>query len=244
MQFLAAEARALVTLDNPRDEGGREVGPVVVGRAPGDHAVRIPDQRLDQGQRLGCGGDRRSWILAEAKTQLQLVPHRLGPAPGGQFVRPGRIVLRPTQAFRLLSRIAIGRRAVRPDQPPLGRLEGGPLPGRADVHQARLTLDHHIAHIRRRGAHEGDPPTARSHLRPHPLGPGPGLAEAAAGQDQPIAPVARRRQLRRPTPYRPAVVQQHRSLVIEIFKLLGHPLTLLRRQRWQRVYRAGVVRLR
>ena len=97
-------------------------------------------------------------------------------------------MLRTTQPFRLLRRIEEGLGAVGPDQAAAGGLEDRPFVDGADIEQAGLALDHDVPGVGGGGGDQGDALTALLDLGADPFGAGAGLAETAAGEDQPVAP--------------------------------------------------------
>lgn len=110
-----------------------------------------------------------------------------------EFVAPGGVELRPAQALRILCRKHQRYRAIVPHQPAPAGLEA--RPGRArDGQNARRPLDHHLAHIAQRVAHQRDPPIFAlveaegrqpAHQPVHPFGAQPGLAGAAPAHHHP-----------------------------------------------------------
>ena len=100
-------------------------------------------------------------------------------------------VLRATQGLGLGGREQRGLRTVGPDHPAQRGFEFRSLIGRAARDHPAFPFDHHRARLDQRGRDDCDP---RGRLgfgdRPHPFGPGPGLAEAAPGHHQPHPPVA------------------------------------------------------
>jgi hypothetical protein len=76
------------------------------------------------------------------------------------------------------------------------RLVFGPLLRRADRQKPALALDHDAARIERGRRDERDAAGAfRDDLRPDKFGAGARLAKAAAGEEQPDAPIPFRRDL-------------------------------------------------
>ena len=93
-------------------------------------------------------------------------------------------VLRATQGLGLGGREQRGLRTVGPDHPAQRGFEFRSLIGRAARDHPAFPFDHHRARLDQRGRDDCDP---RGRLgfgdRPHPFGPGPGLAEASATRD-------------------------------------------------------------
>jgi hypothetical protein len=110
-----------------------------------------------------------------------------------EFVAPGGVELRSAQALRILGGKHQRHRAIVPHQPAPAGLEA--RPGRArHGEDARRPLDHHLAHIAQRVAHQRDPlvlasaPRERrqpAHQPVHPFGAQPGLAGAAPARHHP-----------------------------------------------------------
>ena len=147
------------------------------------------NERAHEPHRLGRRRDDDARIAAQAQTQHQHVPG-LGIAPRGQLVAPGGIVLRAAQAFGLVGREAGGDGAVGPSEAALRGLVERPEIGRRDGEEPALALDHDIARIGGGGRDQGDAARAPLlHQHPHPFGAAARLAEAAAGEQQPDAPV-------------------------------------------------------
>src|SRR5262245_36067102 len=109
-------------------------------------------------------------------------------------------MLRPSQPFRLLSRVSIGARAAMKDYTPFRRLVDRALTRRETIQNPALALDHHVADIRGRRADQRY--HRRSVLRPlpHRLRSRSRLAEPAPAQDEPVPPVTVGRQLLWPRP--------------------------------------------
>jgi hypothetical protein len=115
-------------------------------------------------------------------------------------------MLLAAQPVGLFGRKQLRDRAVGPGETRGGARVARPfLPG-ADRHQSGLAEHHDFAHVVVGRADQID---ERERLRPfaHRLGAGARLAGPAAGQDQPIDPIARRRPLLGPRPQRPVVKQ-------------------------------------
>ena len=113
-------------------------------------------------------------------------------------------MLGTAQPFRLLGAKGCGDGSVRPGQAPLRRLVLRPVPRRRDRQQAAFAFDHHVAGIGggRRDQRDVPRPVCRDALA-NELRPGARLAEAAAGEEQPDPPIARRRLLLVPRPQPP-----------------------------------------
>lgn len=105
-------------------------------------------------------------------------------------------VLRTAQRFRFAGRIEQGLRAAGPDQPAQRRLETRRAARRRDCEQSAFALDHDRAYFGQGRPHQRN---ARRGIRlcnrTNPFGTCAGLAETAAGHDQPCPPVARRGKL-------------------------------------------------
>lgn len=105
-------------------------------------------------------------------------------------------MLRSAQALGLAGGEQRRLRPVGPRQPLARRLENRAPFGLCDGEEAARPLDHDAARLAQGGAHQRDPGLAIPLChRAHPFGPGPGLAEAAPGHDQPTVPAFLRRQL-------------------------------------------------
>ena len=115
-------------------------------------------------------------------------------------------MLRAAQAARFVGAVERRDGAVGPHDPPLRGHVARPLVGRRDRQDAAVALDHHIAGILGGWPDQGDAVGARLDPRPDIFGAGPGLAEAASGEQQPDPPIARRRQLARPRPLAPDII--------------------------------------
>src|SRR5207248_546130 len=113
VELLAAEPGALVLADDLLQKRRREVGPIVVCRAARDHCGEVGDQLADDLDRLGGGCDNRARIIAETQPEHQHVP-RLWIPPGGYFITPRGVVLRPPQALRLVGAVGCRNGPVRP----------------------------------------------------------------------------------------------------------------------------------
>lgn len=120
----------------------------------------------------------------------------------------GVAVLRPAQRFRFSGRIERRLGSVAPGQAAQRWFKHRDLPGRTGGENAAFAFDHDRADFGQRGADQG-----KARLGPRladpadPFGPGPGLAKAAPGQDQPGRPVAGRRQLAFARPELPVITQ-------------------------------------
>jgi hypothetical protein len=89
--------------------------------------------------------------------------------------------------------------AVGPGEARGGARVARPLPLRADRHQPGFAEHHDVAHVVVSRADQVDDGEVLDPFA-HRLGAGARLAGAAAGQDQPIDPIARRRRLLGPRP--------------------------------------------
>ena len=166
-------------------------------------------ERLDDLGRARRRGDDRLRLVAEPQAQHRLI-EGVGLAPGGELVAPQLHVLLAAQPVRLLGREELAHRAVRPFEP---RRSAAKKRGRSSRRQqARMPdspLHHDVAHV---GDGRADQVDDRVGLHPvaHRLGAGARLAGAAAGEDEPDDPVARRRRLVGARPERPVVEESAR----------------------------------
>ena len=130
----------------------------------------------------------------------------VGFPPGGELVAPQLHVLLAPEPVGLLGREEPAHRAVRPFEAQVGGEEARPLIGPAAGENAGFAGDHGVAHV---GEGRADQVDDRVGLHPvaHRFGARAGLAGAAAGQDEPDDPVARRRRLVGARPERPVVIQ-------------------------------------
>src|SRR3954468_1823902 len=208
VELLAAEPGALVLADDLLQKRRREVGPIVVGRAARDHRSGVGDQLADDLDRLGGGCDNRARIIAETQPEHQHVPGLWIP-PGGYFITPRGVVLRPAQALRLVGAVGCRNGPVRPRQPALGWLVARPLLRWPDRQHAALAFDHDIAGIGCGRRDQRDPAAAvMDDLVANTLRTAAGLAKAATGQQQPGPPIAFRRLLVGPPPPAPIVLDR------------------------------------
>jgi hypothetical protein len=115
-------------------------------------------------------------------------------------------VLRAAQAARLVGAVQYGDRAVGPHDTPLRAHVARPLGGRRDRQDAAVALDHDVARILGGRPDQRDAAGALLDPRPDIFGAGPGLAETAPREERPHPPIARRRQLARPRPLAPHVI--------------------------------------
>ena len=164
-------------------------------RGARQRGARIGEQPLYQRNRPRRGGDELARARAQPQGELQHVEGRLRLAPLGQLVAPGGIELRPAQAFGVLGRERLRDRPVRPLQEPARRGPDRPLGARRDPQQPRNSLDHHLAHVVLALADQRDAAMPARGVgrravreRAHPLGAEPGLAGAAAAEDEPGGP--------------------------------------------------------
>src|ERR1700728_739020 len=107
-------------------------------------------KRLEQLHRFWCRGDNRPWPLADAETELQLVPRLIEVPPCGHLVTPGDTVLGAPQSLRFLGRERGRLDAVRPNDSALAWLIERPVRVRADRQDSRRPLEHDVSDIRRR----------------------------------------------------------------------------------------------
>ena len=209
-------------------EGWRQIGPVVVRRAARDRGGRIGDQLADDLDRLRRRGDDDARIRPKPQPEHQHVP-RLWIPPGGYFITPRGVVLRPPQALRLVGAVGCRNGPVRPGQPALGWLVSRPLLRWPDRQQAALAFDHDIAGIGCGRRDQRDPAAAvMDDLVANTLRTAAGLAKAATGQQQPGPPIAFRRLLVGPPPPAPIVLDRFELAVTRPFQ---ERRQLFRRQR-------------
>ncbi len=188
LQLLPAEPCAGVHLLHGGAEIGGEVG-VVGGCAPGRQTALHGEDAAQQRERPGRRRDERARAGAEAQAEHQIVPGVVRIGPFRQLVAPGEMMLRAAQFLGAHGGEGMGLRA-------RGETEDAAAgdPARALVaagagEEAALALHHHPGDLVEAGGDEGD-----AGLRmlagavPDPLRPGPGLAEAAAGDDRPDPP--------------------------------------------------------
>ena len=203
MQLLPPEARPFVLAQELAEEALREVRPVVVRRAAGDHRGRVLEQLLDhrRGPR-GRGDDPAG--LTEAEPERGHVPGLLLVAPGPELIGPDRVVLRTAKAFGLVRTEERRHRAVLPGEAALGRLVERHVPARGVLEdRPGPDLHHRVSGVARGGTDQGDRPGACRDAGPNELRARPGLSEAASCQHQPPDPIARRWELRVASPDRP-----------------------------------------
>ena len=101
-------------------------------------------------------------------------------------------------------------------QAALGGLIQRPVPRRRRWRRCRFAQHHDVAGVGGGGATSAMRMTPSTlHQLAHPFGAGAGLAGAAPGQEQPVAPVAGRRQLREARPGRPVESEQRLLAGIE-----------------------------
>src|SRR6202011_4778974 len=125
VELLPTEPGALVLAYDLMQKRRREVGPIVVCRAARDHRGGVGDQLADDFDRLRRRGDNDARIRPKPQPEHQHVP-RLWIPPGGYFITPRCIVLRPPQALRLVG--AVGCR-----NGPVRRGQQTPSPMRQDA---------------------------------------------------------------------------------------------------------------
>src|SRR5205085_9541011 len=200
VELLPAEPGALVLAYDLLQKRRREVGPIVVCRAARDHRGGVGDQLADDLDRLGGGGDDDARVGTQAQPEHQHVPGLWIP-PGGYFITPRRVVLRPSQALRLVGAVGCRNGPVRPGQPALGWLVSVRLLRWPDRQHAALAFDHDVAGIGCGRRDQRDPAAAvMDDLVANALRTAAGLAKAATGQEQPRPPIAFRRLLVGPPP--------------------------------------------
>src|ERR1700736_2053682 len=154
---------------------------------------------------------------------------RLWIPPGGYFITPRCIVLRPPQALRLVGAVGCRNGPVRPGQPALCWLVLRPQLRWPDRQQATLAFDHDIAGIGCGRRDQRDPAAAvMDDLVANTLRTAAGLAKAATGQQQPGPPIAFRRLLVGPPPPAPIVLDRFELAVTRLFQ---ERRQLFRRQR-------------
>jgi hypothetical protein len=131
--------------------------------------------------------------VAEAQAEQRLFETFLL-SPGRQFVAPELHVLLAAQPVGLLGGEQLRHRAIGPGQAARGARVARTVPLRAAGEQSGFPQHHHVANVVMSRANQIDD---RIGLRPfaHRFGAGPRLAGAAAGQDQPVDPIAVRRKL-------------------------------------------------
>src|SRR5258706_11646982 len=164
-----------------RSNSEPRIQPIVVGRAARDHRGGVGDQLADDLDRLRRRGDDDARIRPKPQPEHQHVP-RLWIPPGGYFITPRCIVLRPPQALRLVGAVGCRNGPVRPGQPALCWLVLRPLLRWPDRQQAALAFDHDIAGIGCGRRDQRDPAAAvRDDLVANTLRTAAGLAKAATG---------------------------------------------------------------
>src|SRR6202035_3507207 len=95
IDLLPAEPCSFVFPDNLREERVGEVGTVLIARPSSDERRRVGEQLADDLDRLRRGGDDDARIRPKPQPEHQHVP-RLWIPPGGYFITPRCIVLRPS----------------------------------------------------------------------------------------------------------------------------------------------------
>jgi hypothetical protein len=150
VQLLAAEAGAEVLPDDPIEEGGRQVGAVLVGRAAGDHdvATLAGDELADQLHRPWRRRGYRQRPAAQAEAEHRHVPRLGAVAPGRDLIREQGVVLRSSQAVWLLCAVERGDGAVRPGELAAAGLERRAAPIWRDGQDARFTLNDDVPGVR------------------------------------------------------------------------------------------------
>ena len=184
---------------------------IIIQRPPcGDRHPISVHQRPHQRHRSRRRRRHQPRSETDAQSHFQIVPGRFRlpriVSPLGNLVAPAMAMLWPAQSLRFGGRIEMRLRAILPGQPLQRRFPDRPPFRRRDRQQTALSLDHHRAGF---GIIGPDQRKARAAVTfgnaAHPLRPGPGLAKAAPGHDQPDRPVAVRRHLTGPRPEIPAI---------------------------------------
>ena len=178
---------------------------VVERRAVRHDDVLVVQQLLDDFRRPRRSGDDGLRRITETQAEQRLI-ERFGIAPGRQFVAPKFHMLLAAQPVGLLGRKQLRGRAVGPGEARRGVRVMGALLIEAASQQAGLPQHHHVARVVGGGADEIDDGIGL-HPFAHGLGAGARLAGAAPGEDQPIDPIAARRQLVGPRPETPVAQQ-------------------------------------
>src|SRR5207248_5293757 len=190
VELLPAEPGALVLAYGLLQKRRREVGPIVVCRAARNHRGGVGDQLADDFDRLGGGSDDDARVGTEAQPEHQHVP-RLWIPPGGYFVTPRCVVLRPPQALRLVGAVGCRNRPVRPGQPALCWLVLRPLLRWPNRQQAALAFNHDIAGIGCGRRDQRDTAAAvMDDLVASTLRTAAGHAKAATRKQEPGPPIA------------------------------------------------------
>ena len=105
-------------------------------------------------------------------------------------------MLRSTEPIRLFARKHRRLRAIRPSKAPLAGLVCRSVRVRRDGEQTTLALDHRVSNVGRGRPYQRDTRHAGGlGESPHPFCSGPRLAGAAPSQNEPDAPITRRRKL-------------------------------------------------
>lgn len=197
-EFLPAQPRACITPLDRLDETRRKICPVLMSTELRQHDGRIGQKPLHQRRRTRRGGDELARPVSQPKAELKHVVGRLGILPLGQLIAPRSGKLRSAQAFGIFGGKYLRHCPARPQKPSPRRLVAGPVVAR-DAGYSRSAIDHHLAHVAQRLAHQSDQsmPVARAgerrqspRQRDHPFGPEPGLARAASAHHQPADRVA------------------------------------------------------
>jgi len=212
-----------------------------MGRAVDDSGVRIGREAPHElrGQRRGGRDDVRR--VALAKREQQIVPAFLRVHPVRDLVAPREPYRQASNYLGLLTGPQARDDAVGPGDFHLRRFVNRLEPWLGGRHDARLALDHDVAHVGCRLANERYLPTAhvRVVLGHHVtrLGPAARLAEPATGHPQDDELLPRRvPQLLDPTPERPLVEQPRAGVVAELAQR-GDPTSRAHRPH-ERRYRA------
>ena len=219
-QLLAAEPRAGIAADDAVEEAGGEVRCVRRRRRAGDHRVVGGDQPAKQRHRPRRRGHHLARAVAEAEPELQHVPGLLGMAPLARARPPRRRRIAgrgappdpPRRTPARARRSAIRAAAASAARPAARRSRGcASSPETPSIitsrTSAKVSPTSAIGPSRCRRRAVGRGPC------PHPFGAGAGLARAAAAEEQPDQPVARRLPLVGPRIGAPVAVHEFEFLV-------------------------------
>ena len=205
LQLLSRQPRPAVKVGQMIDIARRQVLGVVRRRRPVRHRPRLGHQPAQGRNGPGRGRHRQPGIGPQPQAEPQVRQHRLGLAPGAELIGPGGVELGSAQTVRVLGGKGVGGRAVGPHQPSPSGLPAGPVARLGQSLDARLPLDHHLAHVVQGRTDQGDDragPEPRRHIHPHR--PGEGLSRPAPAQQQPGPPgLIQGRALVRMQPRRP-----------------------------------------
>jgi hypothetical protein len=178
----------------------------------------VPQLSNDRQRPRRRGDDSAGGPFAHAEQHV--VPTLLGITALDEFIPPKKFPACPTQRLGVFRREQQRFATVRPGQRLLGRLVKRPTIRRADIQEARWPLDGVLPHIKRRVRHDSQHlwRIGRGYQRCRPqqhscdaLDGRARLAPAAACEDQPDEPIARRQLLIVSSPKVP-VVRQKRPL--------------------------------